>query len=81
MQGGKEWILNSGCSFQMTTHKEFFSTYEKGDGGKVTLGNEDTSKVVGIGTVANKMHDGVIRMLSDVRHDSGLKKSLIALGT
>ena len=36
---------------------------------------------MGIGSIAMKMHDGVIRMLSDVRHVPGLKKNLISLGT
>ena len=79
--GIKNGFLTRGCSFHMTPHKEFFSTYEKVDGGSVTLGNDDTCKVVGIGSIAIKMHDGVIRVLNDVRHVPGLKKNLISLGT
>lgn len=41
--GYKEWILNSGCSFHMTTNRDFFTTYEKVDGGNVTLDNDDPS--------------------------------------
>ena len=73
-KGDKEWIVDWGCSFHMTPHKEFFSTYEKVDGGSVTLGNDVICKIMGIGSVAMKMHDGVIRVLNDVRHVPGLKK-------
>lgn len=53
-KGYMEWILDSECSFHMTPHKVFFSTYEKVDDGNVTLGNDDTYKVVGIDSVAMK---------------------------
>lgn len=64
----------------MTFNKDLFSIY-KVDGGNVTLGNDDTCKVVGIDYVVIKMHDGMIRMLNDIRHVLGLKKNLISLGT
>lgn len=51
------------------------------DGANLTLGNDDTYKVVGIGSVAIKMHYGIVRTISAVRHVSGLKKNLISLGT
>ena len=31
-------------------------------------------KVIGIGTVRIKMHDGIVRTLKDVRHAPDLKK-------
>ena len=65
----------------MTPHKDFFTTYEKVDGGSVTLGNDDTCKIVGIGSIAMKLHDRVIRVLDGVRHVPGLRKNLISLGT
>ena len=77
--GDKEWILHSGCSFHMTPHKEFFTTMKRG--GSVTLGNDDTCMVVGIGSVTMRMHDGVIRVLDGVRHVLNLKKNLISLVT
>ncbi|GJX95918.1 retrovirus-related pol polyprotein from transposon TNT 1-94 [Tanacetum coccineum] len=39
-----------------------------------------TMQVVGIGTIRIKMHDGVVRTLTDVRHVPDLKKNLISLG-
>jgi len=38
-------------------------------------------KTISIGSIKIRMHDGIIRMLSNVRHVSDLKKNLISLGT
>ena len=45
------------------------------------MGNNKACRVVGIGTVLIKMFDGIVRILTDVRHVSELKKNLISLGT
>ncbi|KAG8480916.1 hypothetical protein CXB51_025719 [Gossypium anomalum] len=63
-----EWILDSGCSFHMCPNREWFSTYSSVEGGVVRMGNDSSSKVIGIGTVKIKMHNGTIRTLSDVRY-------------
>ncbi|GJU74030.1 retrovirus-related pol polyprotein from transposon TNT 1-94 [Tanacetum coccineum] len=57
-----------------------FSCCLKFDGGHVFMGNDSPCKVVGIGTIRIKMHDGVVRTLTDVRHVPDLKKNLISLG-
>ena len=38
-KGSDSWILNSGCSRHMNFNSSFFSTYQKFDGRKVTMGN------------------------------------------
>ena len=75
-----EWILDLGCTFHMTPNKTFFQTFESVDGGNVTMGNNTTYKVVGVGSVKMKMFDGMVRTLTDVRYVPGLKKNLISLG-
>jgi len=45
------------------------------------MGNNMSCKVVGIGSIRIKMHDGVVRTLTNVRHIPDLKKNLISLGT
>ncbi|PKU72844.1 Retrovirus-related Pol polyprotein from transposon TNT 1-94 [Dendrobium catenatum] len=45
------------------------------------LGNNKACDVVGIGSIAVKMHDGHVRILKDVRHVPDLKRNLISLGT
>jgi hypothetical protein len=41
------WLLDSGASFHMTLHREWFCEYERYDGGDVFLGNESTTKIIG----------------------------------
>lgn len=43
------------------------------------IGNDSSSKVIGIGTVKIRMHNGMIRTLSDVRYVHDLQKNLISL--
>ncbi|KAH1122081.1 hypothetical protein J1N35_005241 [Gossypium stocksii] len=74
-----EWILDSGCSFHMCPNKEWFSIYSSVEGGVVRIGNDSSSKVIGIGTVKIRIHNGTIRTLSNVRYVPDLRKNLISL--
>ncbi|KAK3011590.1 hypothetical protein RJ639_012236 [Escallonia herrerae] len=74
------WILDTGCSYHMCPNRDWFVTYRSFDGGKVLTGNDVTCKVVGIGSIQIKMHDGIVRTLTDVRHVPELRKILIFLG-
>ncbi|KAK3016961.1 hypothetical protein RJ639_007857 [Escallonia herrerae] len=62
------WILDTGCSYHMCPNRDWFATYRLFDGGKVLMGNDVTCKVVGIGSIQIRMHDGIVRTLIDVRH-------------
>jgi hypothetical protein len=44
------------------------------------MGNNISSKVVGIGSIRIKMFDGTVKILTDVRHVPDLRKNLISLG-
>ena len=76
-----DWILDSGCTYHMCPHKDWFSTYDPVDSTIVHMGNNAQCNVIGIGTVKIKTHDGVLRTLSNVRHVPDLKRNLISLGT
>ena len=65
---GVEWILDSGCTFHMSPIRSYFDTFEELDGGRVLMGNNAVCNVEGIGTIKLKLHDGVVRTLSDVRY-------------
>ena len=52
----------------MTHKKSFFLTYESVDWRNVTMKNNTTFKVVGVGSVQMRMFDGMVKTLSDVRH-------------
>ena len=45
------------------------------------MGNNVARKVIVKGTMQIKMHDGMIRTLTDVRDVPDLKRNLISLGT
>jgi hypothetical protein len=51
------WLINSGVSYHMTPHKEWFSEYEKYDGGDVFLGDDSTTKILGCGRVKLLLKD------------------------
>ena len=62
------WILDSGCSFHMCPHKEWFHSYEPCDVGTLLMANDLSVKTIGIGTVKVEMFDGVVRKLTNIRH-------------
>ncbi|KAL5563211.1 hypothetical protein UlMin_032958 [Ulmus minor] len=76
----RHWIMDSGCSFHMTPNGGWFEDYKEINGGQVLLGNNKPCKVIGIGSVRIKTHDGIERILSNVRHVPELKRNLISLG-
>jgi hypothetical protein len=40
------WLIDSGASFHMTPHREWFYEYEKYDGGNFFLGNDSTTRII-----------------------------------
>lgn len=52
------WLVDSGASFNMTSHKEWFSKYEPYDGGNVFLASDSTLEIVGRGRVRIQFPDG-----------------------
>ena len=65
----------------MCPRRNWFSSYQEVNSGKVLLGKNMNCSVVGIGTVAINMFDGMTRTLKEVRHVLDLKRNLISLGT
>ena len=70
------WLIDSGASFHMTPHKEWFSEYEKYNG-NVFLGDDSPKKIMGRGRVKLLLNDGRIRTLPGVLHIPGLARNLI----
>jgi hypothetical protein len=71
------WLINSGASYHTTRHREWFSEYEKYDGGDVFLQDDSTAKIMGRGRVKLFIKYGRIRTLLGVLHIPKLVKSLI----
>ena len=68
------WLLDSGFSHHIFPHKYWFSSYQTINDGIVLLGENHSCKTIGVGSVKFKIFDGVIRILTDVRHVPKLKK-------
>ena len=62
MAGGKEWVLDSGCTDHMTGDKDMFRELADNDSPRkyVTFGDNSKGKVVGLGKVAIS-HDSSIQ--------------------
>ncbi|KAJ0489574.1 putative RNA-directed DNA polymerase [Helianthus annuus] len=73
--------MDSGCSYHMTPHKEFFKDLIIQEQGTVQLGDDRPCKIQGIGTVTFKLKNGSLIDLSNVRYIPELKRNLLSLGT
>ena len=63
------WILDSGCIFHMCPFKDYLSNYHETDERRIIMGTNVVCKIVGIGNVNLKLHDGTIRELKEVRYE------------
>ncbi|KAE8683311.1 hypothetical protein F3Y22_tig00111210pilonHSYRG00079 [Hibiscus syriacus] len=74
------WIYDYGASFHVTPHESFFSSYRSGDFGTVQIGNQDRSKIVGIGDIILMTSTGCKLILKDERHFPAMHLNLISAG-
>lgn len=58
----------------------YFNEYQEFDSGRVMMGNNSIFRIIGIGNVSLKLHNGSIRVIKQVRHVPDLKRNLISLG-
>ncbi|MCO5609852.1 hypothetical protein L7F22_064084 [Adiantum nelumboides] len=71
------WIIDSGASFHVTPHREWFASYLPMHG-LVKLGDSHQLEILGIGDVKICMANGTQFLLKDVRHVPKLSKSLVS---
>jgi hypothetical protein len=76
----ESWVVDSGASFHATPHRKHFLDYVQGDFGQVHLGDDAPCKIVGMGKVKIKQHNGNQWLLKEVRHIPDLRKNLISTG-
>ena len=55
-------------------------TYQLIDDGNVLMKNNMPCKIIGIGSIKIRIHNGIVRKLSNARHVPNLKKNSIVLG-
>jgi hypothetical protein len=58
-----KWMLDLGASHHMYPNRKWFTTYQSIDGGIVLMENNHACKIMGYGTIRDKMHDGIVRTL------------------
>ena len=75
----KQWVLDL-VVLIICPYRHWFVTYEKKFRGNVCMGNDVPCKFVSIGSAEIKMHDGVVRILTEVHHVLELKKNLVFVG-
>jgi len=72
------WVVDSGANFHVTSRKDFFSSYTLSDFGLLKIGNNDTSKVISIGTVCLKTSNAIKLILKNVMHAPDIQLHLIS---
>ncbi|KAL0793897.1 hypothetical protein Bca101_065274 [Brassica carinata] len=77
----EEWVLDTGCSFHMTSRKDIFMNLTEAAGGRVRMANNSITQVEGIGSVRFRNPDGTTFVLHEVRYMPGIARNLISLGT
>jgi hypothetical protein len=75
------YVLDATCTFHMSPIKHWFTTYNSIDCSSILEINDVACKIIGIGTIRIRMHDRIVRNLTNVRHIPDLKKNLISLST
>ena len=76
--GFDEWILDTSCTYHMCPHKEWFFKFEEVGGRVVYMISGGVSYITRMGSIRLRNHDGLIRVLTDVRYIPKLKKNLIS---
>eukprot|EP01018_Ginkgo_biloba_P040436 Gb_16292 [translate_table: standard] len=72
-------LIDSGASFHMTPHREWFHKYESYGGGDVFLGDDSSYKIIGCGRVKVRFRDGRVKTLPGVLHIPGLARNLLSV--
>jgi len=73
------WVLDSRASYHICPRREWFSSYEQLDGGNIVTANSSVYKVVGMGSIKIRTHDGKFCTVNEVRHVPHMTKNLISL--
>jgi len=70
----KSWYLDSGCSRHMTGEKSMFLTLAMKEGGNEKFGGNQSSKIIGTGTIGNASI-----LINNVWLVDGLKHNLLSI--
>jgi hypothetical protein len=74
------WVVDSGASFHITLHKEYFTSYTSGITGQVRMGNSGSSTIVGKGSICFETNTGCRLVLDDASHVPDIRLNLLLVG-
>lgn len=75
------WVIDSGCSYHMTSRQNWFSEFKEVTGGQVLLSDDMAVYVQGMGTVMLNTRGGTVNRLTNVRYVPNLKRNLISVSS
>ena len=76
-----QWVIDSGCTFHMTSHKKWLFDFCEKDPMMILLGDDHTIESKGYGTVRVNTNGGTIKVLKNVRYVPNLRRNLISTET
>ena len=74
-----DWVTDSGASFHVTVHCDYFTSYANDDYSNVRMGNNGASKIVGIGDICLETSIDYKLLLKDVRYVLDIRLNLISI--
>jgi hypothetical protein len=74
------WVVDSGASFHITSHKKYFTSYTSAVTSQVRMGNSGSSSIVRKGTICIETNTSFRLMLNDVRHVPNIRLNLLLVG-
>ncbi|KAL1192839.1 Retrovirus-related Pol polyprotein from transposon TNT 1-94 [Cardamine amara subsp. amara] len=77
----ERWVIDSGCSYHMTSRRDWFDTFEELNSGQVLLGDDYSVEDKGIGSININACGGTVKTLNNVRYIPKLKRNLISTST
>jgi hypothetical protein len=72
-------LVESGASFHINPHREWFCEYESYDGGNFFLGDDSTTRIIRRGKIKLRLRDGRIKTLHGVLHILGFAINFISV--
>lgn len=72
------WIVDSGSTLNVSSLKSWFNSLKSIEGGPISMCDGHSQNIEGIGSVPLRLHDGEIRILTDVKYVSSFKRNLIS---
>ena len=74
------WVLDLGALLHVTPHREWFTSYESGNHGTISLGDSYECDIVSIGDICMILPNGTQFKIEKVCHVPRLTRNLLSVG-